>query len=295
MLTNRKSNHRRARLSLALCLSLAGACDGREETLDAAVPVDAPMPAQDAPDLSCTRAAYTLTEVTSTAIMNDTVVYRGDLNLSGIGLTDTFTMPWAFPFFGVDHTDFVVDTNANLWMAASANTESEYDLAAGGAQGLPVIAVWNETLTSDDYGDGLVINVMTSPDRVMFHWETEETDDGGSFTINDVGVTLFPNGYILLRYDSFETTICDDAGSGISRANGTDFVDVTAEFGAVCDMVDRRFLLEPPCAPNDFDDDGLENGLEETLGTSPDNADTDGDGLKDGWEHFITGTDPLAP
>lgn len=46
--------------------------------------------------------------------------------------------------------------------------------------------------------------------------------------------------------------------------------------------------------PIDFDDDGLDDEQEATLGTDPQNWDTDGDGLSDGVEVVVWNTDPLA-
>ncbi|MFT7520283.1 MAG: hypothetical protein ACI9MC_002428, partial [Kiritimatiellia bacterium] len=43
----------------------------------------------------------------------------------------------------------------------------------------------------------------------------------------------------------------------------------------------------------DSDGDGLSNSQEAELGTDPDMADTDGDGLLDGAEHLEHHTDPL--
>jgi hypothetical protein len=48
------------------------------------------------------------------------------------------------------------------------------------------------------------------------------------------------------------------------------------------------------CLP-DADADGLDDALEETLGTDPALADTDGDGLSDGEEVNVLGSDPLDP
>ena len=48
-----------------------------------------------------------------------------------------------------------------------------------------------------------------------------------------------------------------------------------------------------PAGP-DSDGDGLDDPIEATLATSPDEADTDGDSLPDGWE-FEHGLDPLIP
>jgi hypothetical protein len=48
-----------------------------------------------------------------------------------------------------------------------------------------------------------------------------------------------------------------------------------------------------PAAPTDTDNDGLSDTREQELGTDPRNADTDGDGLKDGDEVLKYGTNPL--
>jgi hypothetical protein len=45
----------------------------------------------------------------------------------------------------------------------------------------------------------------------------------------------------------------------------------------------------------DTDGDGLNNTREAQLGTDPNNPDTDGDGISDGDQVFIFGTDPLDP
>lgn len=47
------------------------------------------------------------------------------------------------------------------------------------------------------------------------------------------------------------------------------------------------------CTLPDNDNDGLFNIIEETYGADPENLDTDGDGLTDYEEVYITGTDPL--
>jgi len=55
--------------------------------------------------------------------------------------------------------------------------------------------------------------------------------------------------------------------------------------------------LPPPVGPpsDDLDEDGLKNSEEQQLGTDPNDADTDRDGLSDYQEVRIFGTDPLVP
>ena len=92
-------------------------------------------------------------------------------------------------------------------------------------------------------------------------------------------------------FDIFEAY---DYGSGISNADGVDYVDQTAVFGDVYTLGGRSFLYEPIFASGDADNDGLLDADEAAAGTDPADPDTDSDGLKDGWEVYITGTDPLS-
>lgn len=58
-------------------------------------------------------------------------------------------------------------------------------------------------------------------------------------------------------------------------------------FTIIC-FEDEYFCIIP-----DSDEDGLSDTIEEIYGTDPKNSDTDGDGLTDYEEVYITGTDPL--
>ena len=49
----------------------------------------------------------------------------------------------------------------------------------------------------------------------------------------------------------------------------------------------------PPPVTQDSDLDGLDDSEEAQLGTDPFDADTDDDGLTDGFEALVSGTDPL--
>ena len=51
----------------------------------------------------------------------------------------------------------------------------------------------------------------------------------------------------------------------------------------------------PEDAQGDMDGDGLSNWLEFLYETDGEAPDTDGDGLSDGWEVLILGTNPLSP
>jgi len=64
-------------------------------------------------------------------------------------------------------------------------------------------------------------------------------------------------------------------------------------FSAQTDATGRELYAVPIAALDDGDQDGLEDQTEVLLGTNPDVADTDGDGLGDGAEVNTYGTNPL--
>ena len=58
------------------------------------------------------------------------------------------------------------------------------------------------------------------------------------------------------------------------------------------EVIDNSVLFGEPL---DTDDDQLDDDLEKTIGTNPNNWDTDNDGLSDGDEALVWQTDPLNP
>jgi ELWxxDGT repeat protein len=65
-------------------------------------------------------------------------------------------------------------------------------------------------------------------------------------------------------------------------------------FAAETDALGRELYAVPIAALDDGDQDGLQDQAEVILGTNPDVADSDGDGLTDGAEFTTHGTDPLV-
>ncbi|WP_298488347.1 hypothetical protein, partial [uncultured Maribacter sp.] len=78
----------------------------------------------------------------------------------------------------------------------------------------------------------------------------------------------------------------DSDGDGIDdgteiNTDGTDPLDDCSSNGGT------------PLSTSDCDDDGLTEAEEASAGTDPTNPDSDGDGVKDGWEITVDGTNPL--
>ncbi len=99
---------------------------------------------------------------------------------------------------------------------------------------------------------------------------------------------------------------CDSDGDGVSDgeevSDGTDPEVFDTDGDGISDGGEQGLGSDPldPCDPNDTalacdsDGDGIPNGWEPLVGTLPDMADTDDDGMSDGAE-LGAGSDPLNP
>ncbi len=235
---------------------------------------------------------YTLTELTSFGpFSTPETIDSPEAAVKGDDSSTDYALPWNFPFYGLDVGAVTLDTNGNLWLASGIGDDYNYSLPSAKA---PVLALWNADLSSSKLGQGVRAQSKTAPDRIVVNWDTETYSEEGDNRLNNFEVVLYPNGYILFRYNYFNTHRTYDSGSGISLGNGTDYVDQTATLGQpVPDLAGRVFLYEPSLL-DDTDGDGLTDTEEAAQGTDPNVADSNSDGLKDGWHVYILGTDPLS-
>ena len=157
----------------------------------------------------------------------------------------TYTLPWQFNFYGQSYSQINIDTNGYVWFGA-AGSASPLNLAANGHG--PVIAAWNNSLSSYFYG-GVFVQHKTNPERVVIEWQTETYSDEGYNIPNDLEIVLFPSGAIRTDYKSFTTTTGNDFDSGISGSNGINYLNLTSSFGYVYNLADRSFQFSASASP----------------------------------------------
>jgi hypothetical protein len=157
----------------------------------------------------------------------------------------TYLLPWNFNFYGQSYAQITADTNGNIWFSASGSAHS-FNLAANGRG--PVIAVWNNDLSSYLYG-GVFIQHLSNPERVVVEWQTETYTDEGFHLPNRFEAVLYQNGSIRLNYGSFTPSTFKDFGSGISRDNGTNFINLSNSYGSPFSLAGRSFGIGPVATP----------------------------------------------
>jgi hypothetical protein len=150
-----------------------------------------------------------------------------------------YALPWPFTFYGQSYSQINADTNGNIWFTATGSAHS-LNLANSGRG--PVIAVWNNDLSSYFYG-GVFIQHKSNPERVIIEWQTETYSDEGAFRVNRFAAVLFPNGVIRTDYAAFDSSTGKDFGSGISRGDGTSSVNLTSTYGNAFSLSGRSFLF----------------------------------------------------
>ncbi|WP_145017062.1 right-handed parallel beta-helix repeat-containing protein [Geobacter argillaceus] len=149
----------------------------------------------------------------------------------------TYTLPWPFTFYGQSFTQITVDTNGNVWFGANGNANS-FNLPTTG----PVISAWNNDLSSL-YQGGVFVQHKTNPERVVIEWQAETYSDEGSFSPNIFEVVLSPNGSMRVDYKVFSAINSADFGSGISKNDGSHYLNLTASVAPVYNVAGRSFAI----------------------------------------------------
>ncbi len=170
----------------------------------------------------------------------------------------TYPLPWSLAFYGQNFSGITADTNGNVWFNATGSAYS-FNLASTGRG--PVIATWNEDLSSSLSG-GVFIQHKTNPERIVIEWQAETYTEEGESVPNSFEVVIFQNGNIRFDYQGFTTQAGADAGSGISRGDGSASLNLTTEYGNVFTLAGRSFLFTPSTLYNvNVTKDGAGSGI----------------------------------
>ena len=153
----------------------------------------------------------------------------------------TYSLPWPFVFYGASYRAINVDTNGNIWFTATGSSHS-FDIANTGRG--PVIAAWNDDLTSHHFG-GAFVQHKHDPERVVIEWLAESHREEAYFFMNNFEVVLFPNGDARIDYKSFSTETGRDSGSGISRGDRIGMLSLTSTYGKAFTLAGRSFRVAP--------------------------------------------------
>ncbi len=149
----------------------------------------------------------------------------------------TYILPWPFVFYGQSYSQITIDTNGTIWFGANGGVNS-FNLATTG----PVISAWNNDLSSL-YQGGVFVQHKTSPERVVIEWQAETYSDEGSFRPNNFEVILLSDGRIRADYRSFSAINSADFGSGISKNDGSHYLNLTASVAPVSSVAGRSFAI----------------------------------------------------
>jgi hypothetical protein len=159
-----------------------------------------------------------------------------------------YTLPWPFNFYGTNYAHITVDTNGNIWFG-SAGPAHSFNLASAG---YPVIAAWNNDLSSYYYG-GVFIQHKSNPERIVVEWQTETWTEEGYYLPNNFAVVLYLNGAIRIDYKSFATNYGQDYGSGIAKGDGSSSVlNLTTLIANVSTLAGNSFLFTSTAMPGSY-------------------------------------------
>ena len=146
------------------------------------------------------------------------IVGLGDnLNINGDDQQGSITLPFSFPFYGVEHTSANVSSNGYLSFSTSATEYFNQPLPNTSEPNDAVYGIWDDLTTSS--GGSIYFYDDVENNRAILQWQDVPhlNEAAGPFTFQ---IILYPNGNILLQYES----LGEGAGSctvGIEDASGT--------------------------------------------------------------------------
>ncbi len=201
----------------------------------------------------CYASNYSLQEVTSSSTWDGTNGSRlQSTSTYGDETIVRYSLPWPFKFYGQPYNSIAADSNGNIWFASNITTSAHSFSLSSTGRG-PVIAAWNDDLSSSYLGGVFIQHKSDAPlgDRVTIEWKTETQSEEGLFVPNSFETILFPDGKIRVDYKSITTALGYDSGSGISNGDAVSpsIQSITANYSSVPTLTatgQRSFLFVPP-------------------------------------------------
>jgi len=172
-----------------------------------------------------------------------------------------YTLPFTFPFYGVNRTTVNVCSNGFLDFTSTSAPYSNSD--AGLKAAVRIAPLWDDLMTNQNTGDDIYIDA-TVPNQVTIRWKgvTYSAHNAVNFA-----VTLYADGRIRFHYGTGNTGLTPTIG--ISKGDNVDFVLSTYNNAtSLPNANSHEFAQVAPLPPNIvFSASGLLSGVPTVSGT----------------------------
>ncbi len=164
------------------------------------------------------------------------------LSLRDDSVSDPIPLPFPFPFYDRRYTQIWISSNGWLsFRAPSSSRPSNSGLPSANAPEAMIAPFWDDLNPSS----GGQILYRAEPDRFILSFiEVPRFSTGGPYTFQTI---LYPDGTILVQYQSMQGTRLDEATIGLQDESRTRGVTVVQDAPYVHDELALRF--DPPQPP----------------------------------------------
>ncbi len=153
----------------------------------------------------------------------------------------TYTLPFAFPFYGVEYTTAYVCSNGFVNFGSGSNEWSNSDAGLKAAKRIAVL--WDDIRT-DSTGCDIFIDASV-PSQVTFRWKA--TTISGGYPCN-VSITLYADGRIRFHYGSGNTGLTPTIG--ISNGDGSNYTFSSYNNATALTNANSLEYFRPSALPN---------------------------------------------
>ncbi len=172
----------------------------------------------------------------------------------------SYTLPFAFPFYGSDYTTIYVGSNGYLNMDGPASDYSNSDSAFLTKN--RIAAMWDDLRTDGTGGDIFVYTGISG--QVTFRWAATTYSGGNPCNFS---ITLFEDGRIQFHYGSGNTGLTPTIG--LSAGNGTNYLFASYNNAASLTNANSLEFTRPATLPAGvtLSPDGVLSGIPTQAGT----------------------------